>query len=79
VSAPVFHNVMEGALRLMDVPPDDIESWLAAQQSGKMGHAASVLPMPPPETVIAPDAAAEFDAALPSAHATVPPPQGGTQ
>jgi cell division protein FtsI (penicillin-binding protein 3) len=35
--------------------------------------------MPPPETVIAPDAAAEFDAALPSAHATVPPPQGGTQ
>lgn len=79
VSAPVFHNVMEGALRLMDVPPDDIESWLAAQQSGKMGHSASVLPMPPPETVIAPDAAAEFDAALPSAHATVPPAQGGTQ
>ncbi len=31
VSAPVFHNVMEGALRLMDVPPDDIETWLAAQ------------------------------------------------
>ncbi|WP_267120426.1 peptidoglycan D,D-transpeptidase FtsI family protein, partial [Xanthomonas sacchari] len=31
VSAPVFHNVMEGALRLMDVPPDDIQSWLAAQ------------------------------------------------
>ncbi|WP_267117829.1 peptidoglycan D,D-transpeptidase FtsI family protein, partial [Xanthomonas sacchari] len=30
VSAPVFHNVMEGALRLMDVPPDDIQSWLAA-------------------------------------------------
>jgi len=79
VSAPVFHNVMEGALRLMDVPPDDIESWLAAQQSGKLGHTASSLPMPPPETVIAPDAAAEFDAALPSAHATVPPPQGGTQ
>jgi len=79
VSAPVFHNVMEGALRLMDVPPDDIESWLAAQQSGKLGHTASSLPTPPPETVIAPDAAAEFDAALPSAHATVPPAQGGTQ
>ena len=31
VSAPVFHNVMEGALRLMDVPPDDIDAWLAAQ------------------------------------------------
>ncbi len=24
VAAPVFHNVMEGALRLMDVPPDDL-------------------------------------------------------
>ncbi len=31
VSAPVFKNVMEGALRLMDVPPDDIDTWLAAQ------------------------------------------------
>ena len=31
MSGPVFHNVMEGALRLMDVPPDDIETWLAAQ------------------------------------------------
>ncbi|MFI8717203.1 peptidoglycan D,D-transpeptidase FtsI family protein [Stenotrophomonas sp. NPDC077464] len=80
VSAPVFHNVMEGALRLMDVPPDDIDSWLAAQQSGKMGHAAASLPSPPPaEAVVAPDAAAEFDAALPTAHATVPPAQGGTQ
>lgn len=80
VSAPVFHNVMEGALRLMDVPPDDIDSWLVAQQSGKMGHAAASLPTPPPaEAVVAPDAAAEFDAALPSAHTTLPPAQGGTQ
>ena len=31
VSAPVFHNVMSGALRLMDVPPDDLDTWLAAQ------------------------------------------------
>ncbi|QDQ74852.1 penicillin-binding protein 2 [Pseudoluteimonas lycopersici] len=31
VAGPVFHNVMEGALRLMDVPPDDIDAWLAAQ------------------------------------------------
>jgi cell division protein FtsI (penicillin-binding protein 3) len=29
VSAPVFHNVMDGALRLMDVPPDRVEQWLA--------------------------------------------------
>lgn len=32
VSAPVFRNVMEGALRLMDVSPDDLPAWLAAQQ-----------------------------------------------
>ena len=31
VSAPVFKTVMDGALRLMDVPPDDIETWMAAQ------------------------------------------------
>ncbi|WP_425602278.1 peptidoglycan D,D-transpeptidase FtsI family protein [Luteimonas aquatica] len=31
VSAPVYRAVMEGALRLMDVPPDDIETWLAEQ------------------------------------------------
>jgi cell division protein FtsI (penicillin-binding protein 3) len=31
VSGPVFHDVMQGALRLMDVPPDDIQTWLAAQ------------------------------------------------
>jgi cell division protein FtsI (penicillin-binding protein 3) len=31
ISAPVFRNVMEGALRLMDVPPDDLDGWLAAQ------------------------------------------------
>ena len=31
VAAPVFQEVMAGTLRLMDVPPDDIETWLAAQ------------------------------------------------
>lgn len=29
VSAPIFKNVMEGALRLLDVPPDNIEQWYA--------------------------------------------------
>jgi len=83
VSAPVFHNVMEGALRLMDVPPDDIQSWLVAQQSGKTGHAASVLPAPPANTPLPADAAAEFDAAVPHVQApapvTAPAPTGGTQ
>jgi cell division protein FtsI (penicillin-binding protein 3) len=35
VAGPVFHNVMEGALRLMDVPPDDIDAWLAAQAAAE--------------------------------------------
>jgi cell division protein FtsI (penicillin-binding protein 3) len=26
---------MEGALRLMDVPPDDIDTWLAAQAAAE--------------------------------------------
>ncbi len=29
ISAPVFHHVMDGALRLMDVPPDNIAQWYA--------------------------------------------------
>jgi cell division protein FtsI (penicillin-binding protein 3) len=37
VSAPTFQRVMDGALRLMDVPPDDIETWLAAQEKQKQG------------------------------------------
>ncbi|NZA28378.1 penicillin-binding protein 2 [Luteimonas sp. SJ-92] len=41
VSAPVFKNVMEGALRLMDVPPDDIDTWLAAQAQADAGRAAA--------------------------------------
>ncbi|HLM53180.1 MAG TPA: penicillin-binding protein 2, partial [Pseudoxanthomonas sp.] len=46
VSGPVFHNVMEGALRLMDVPPDDIDTWLAAQAKGeaRMGRRPAEAP-----------------------------------
>lgn len=35
VAAPVFKNVMEGTLRLMDVQPDDIETWLTAQADAR--------------------------------------------
>ncbi|MEP6908096.1 MAG: penicillin-binding transpeptidase domain-containing protein [Pseudoxanthomonas sp.] len=45
VAGPVFHNVMEGALRLMDVPPDDIETWIAAQEKNEAKH-IKTLPMP---------------------------------
>jgi cell division protein FtsI (penicillin-binding protein 3) len=52
VSAPVFRAVMEGSLRLMDVAPDDIETWLAAQAkdaqktSTPVPQVAAALPAP---------------------------------
>ncbi len=39
-AAPVFRNVMDGALRLMDVPPDDIGTWLAAQETARLKAAS---------------------------------------
>jgi cell division protein FtsI (penicillin-binding protein 3) len=72
VAAPVFHDVMAGALRLMDVPPDDLDTWLAAQAKAEAerarrsaGTARPVSPAPAsmPETLTAADAAA----ALPEA------------
>lgn len=35
VSAPVFKNVMEGSLRLLDVPPDNIAQWYADRVPAK--------------------------------------------
>ncbi|MBN8800031.1 MAG: penicillin-binding protein 2, partial [Stenotrophomonas nitritireducens] len=74
VSAPVFHHVMEGTLRLMDVPPDDIQSWLAAQAAGKVGgnpvHNPAVLPVP--QDPAEPNIDAEFNAAIPTATAPQP-------
>ncbi len=58
VSAPVFRNVMEGALRLMDVSPDNLDTWLAAQAEAEAkrlkasGHAV------PPTSVAATASAA---------------------
>ena len=47
VAAPVFHNVMQGVLRLQDVPPDDIESWIAAQAEGELGPRVAAAPIAP--------------------------------
>ena len=33
VAAPVFGKVMDGALRLMDVPPDNVQQWYVAQSA----------------------------------------------
>ena len=43
VSAPVFHNVMEGALRLMDVPPDHAEEWNAATPAAAVDPLAATV------------------------------------
>jgi cell division protein FtsI (penicillin-binding protein 3) len=70
VSAPVFRNVMDGALRLMDVPPDDIDTWIAAQNQAQ--HANELRGEEGP---VLPDATA-----APLADATLPVPvNGGAQ
>jgi cell division protein FtsI (penicillin-binding protein 3) len=62
VSAPVFHNVMDGALRLMDVPPDRVEQILAPK----------TVPVDPAVVAgVVPDAAA--GANLAAAPAVAPP------
>jgi cell division protein FtsI (penicillin-binding protein 3) len=46
VSAPVFREVMTGALRLLDIPPDNVQQWYAG---GPVIPAAA----PPPSAVVA--------------------------
>jgi cell division protein FtsI (penicillin-binding protein 3) len=71
VSAPVFHNVMEGALRLMDVPPDHVEQWYAAQAKPGANSAAvagsangAALPLASTDALPPPEAEAEDDGAM---------------
>ena len=44
VAAPVFSRVMEDALRLLDVPPDDVQNWYTgapdAEHTLRAGHPA---------------------------------------
>jgi cell division protein FtsI (penicillin-binding protein 3) len=47
VSAPVFRDVMTGALRLLDVPPDNVQQWYT-------GGAVTPAPVPKPEVASAP-------------------------
>ena len=75
VSAPVFKNVMDGALRLMDVAPDDIDTWLAAQADAeaKRNKANGGKPTGP----VLPAVVAANGASLPAPLPT--PTQGGVQ
>jgi len=50
VAGPVFRNTMEGALRLMDVSPDNLDAWLAVQaaaEAKRMKAEGRALPVPP--------------------------------
>jgi cell division protein FtsI (penicillin-binding protein 3) len=49
VSAPVFQSVMTGALRLLDVPPDNIGRWYVGGPLQAGGGLAGAAP-PPPNT-----------------------------
>ena len=56
VSAPVFANVMTGALRLLDVPPDDIGRWYAG---GPVQSSSGLVGSKPPEDAPAEEAPAD--------------------
>ena len=61
VAGPVFRNVMEGALRMMDVSPDNLDAWLAAQaeaEAKRLKASGHALPVDATATVPAPAARA---------------------
>ncbi|MGH8165121.1 MAG: peptidoglycan D,D-transpeptidase FtsI family protein, partial [Rhodanobacteraceae bacterium] len=47
VSAPVFAQVMTGAMRLLDVPPDNVQRWYAG--GSDVGAVAASKPAAKPE------------------------------
>lgn len=57
VAAPVFGKVMDGALRLMDVPPDNVQQWYVAQPATPAATPAV------PEAELPPDVAPVTDSA----------------
>jgi len=66
VAAPVFRNVMAGALRLMDVPPDDIETWLAAQAEAQAKRARQNGGRTPDDAPVLPAVATATTGTLPA-------------
>ena len=62
VSAPVFHNIMDGALRLMDVAPDHVEQWYAANAPKPAAPGLAATPVATP--AVATPVAAGTDAAI---------------
>lgn len=79
ISGPVFRSVMEGTLRLMDVPPDDIQTWIAA--NAKAGHPsvrspvdAAIPPVAMPRVALPPQSAAAAAATAATAQRALPKP-----
>lgn len=61
VAAPAFSGVMQGALRLLDVPPDNVKNWYA----GGPGPDPLALPKLPPEPAVDPNVVGEIESADP--------------
>ena len=53
VAAPVFSKVMDGALRLLDVPPDNVQHWYAGRP-GRKPRARTVAAPRPTATMATP-------------------------
>ena len=67
VAAPVFHRVMDGALRLMDVQPDNVQQWYAATPVAPLDAAAENVLEGVPEGDPMPEAAVASNTARPGA------------
>ncbi len=70
VAAPMFRGTMEGTLRLMDVPPDDIETWLAAQADAERRRRATAGRQAPARPAATATAAAPASRTTPAAAGT---------
>jgi cell division protein FtsI (penicillin-binding protein 3) len=61
VAAPAFSGVMQGALRLLDIPPDNVKNWYV----GGPGPDPLALPKLPPEPATDPTIVGEIETADP--------------
>jgi cell division protein FtsI (penicillin-binding protein 3) len=61
VAAPAFSGVMQGALRVLDIPPDNVKNWY----TGGPGPDPLALPKLPPEPAADPNVVGEAETADP--------------
>ncbi|HEX6832159.1 MAG TPA: penicillin-binding protein 2, partial [Rudaea sp.] len=65
VAAPVFSRVMDGALRLLDVPPDNVQRWYTGGPDVKNPGAAVINAMRSTDPVLDAEASAAAEEAVP--------------